>query len=83
MMNPRKIIYWFMGSISIVAGNIIAAGIVFDYGKWGVSGHSPDVWISLLVAIFLVGFGGLLWISTAILAMEDEEEEEIYNGAGE
>lgn len=77
-MNAKNIFYWFLGSVSILFGSVIASSLALDNKSHLAAGQeNPDLWIALIVALGLVMFGGFLWIGIAVGLAEEEEEFEI------
>ena len=67
MADARSIVFWIIGAILIFMGALIAGGV--DPSVLGASIES--VAISYIIAFVLILLGGMFWISTAIIQVEE------------
>ena len=67
MTDPRSIIFWIIGAICVFVGALIAGSI-----DPSVLGATPTtVAVSYIVSFILILIGGMFWISTAIIQVEE------------
>lgn len=67
MADARSIVFWIIGAILIFMGALIAGGV--DPSVLGASVES--VAISYIISFVLILLGGMFWISTAIIQVEE------------
>ena len=67
MTDPRSIIFWIIGAICVFIGALIAGSI--DPSVLGAT--STSVAVSYIVSFILILIGGMFWISTAIIQVEE------------
>jgi len=67
MADPRTIGFWFIGAICVFFGSLIAGSV--DPAALGATTFS--VAIAYIIAFILILLGGMFWISTAIIQVEE------------
>jgi hypothetical protein len=67
MADPRSIAFWIIGAICIFVGSLIAGSI--DPSVLGAT--TTSVAVSYIVSFVLILIGGMFWISTAIIQVEE------------
>jgi hypothetical protein len=69
-MNFRNMFYWIFGSLSILAGVMVASGIAAG----GFSSFERiDTILAMIVALLLLMFGGLMWIGVSVITLSRKE----------
>jgi len=67
MADPRSISFWIIGAICIFIGSLIAGSV-----ETSVLGTTTiSVAMTYIVAFVLILIGGMFWISTAIIQVEE------------
>ena len=67
MADPRSIVFWIIGAICVFVGALIAGSV--DPSVLGAT--TTTVAVSYIVAFVLILIGGMFWISTAIIQVEE------------
>jgi len=67
MVDFRAVAFWFIGTICVFFGSLIAGAV--DPTALGAT--STSVIFAYVIAFVLILIGGMLWISTAILQVEE------------
>jgi len=67
MADPRAIGFWFIGAICVFFGSLIAGSV--DPSALGAT--TLSVAIAYIIAFILILLGGMFWISTAIIQVEE------------
>jgi len=67
MVNWRAVVFWFVGTICVFFGALIAGNI--DPSVLGATTFS--VALAYIISFVLVLIGGVFWISTAIAHLEE------------
>ena len=67
MADPRSISFWIIGAICIFIGCLIAGSV--ETSVLGAS--TTSVAMAYIVAFVLILLGGMFWISTAIIQVEE------------
>ncbi|MFH0711175.1 MAG: hypothetical protein V1944_01205 [Candidatus Aenigmatarchaeota archaeon] len=61
--NFKMVLFWIIGSISILVGAMIAGNVEKTLGT-----DDTSVGAALFIALILILLGGLLWITVAVAA---------------
>jgi len=67
MADPRSIVFWIIGAICIFVGALIAGSV--DPSVLGAT--TTSVAVSYIISFVLILIGGMFWISTAIIQVEE------------
>ncbi len=67
MVDLKSVLFWFVGTVCIFFGSLIAGAV--DPTALGSTSYS--VIAAYVIAFVLILIGGMLWISTAILQVEE------------
>jgi len=67
MTNTRALAFWVIGAVCVFFGSLIAGNIEPE-----VLGASPaSVGLSFLISFLLILIGGMFWITTAVVHVEE------------
>ncbi len=67
MADARVIAFWFIGALCVFFGALIAGSV-----EPSVLGATPSsVLIAYLIAFILILLGGMFWISTTLIQVEE------------
>ena len=67
MADPRSIVFWIIGAICVFVGALIAGSV--DPSVLGAT--TTSVAVSYIISFVLILIGGMFWISTAIIQVEE------------
>jgi hypothetical protein len=67
MTDPRSIVFWIIGAICVFVGALIAGSV--DPSVLGAT--TTAVAVSYIISFVLILIGGMFWISTAIIQVEE------------
>ncbi|MBN2203284.1 MAG: hypothetical protein JW700_03825 [Candidatus Aenigmarchaeota archaeon] len=67
MADPRSITFWLIGAICVFVGALIAGSV--DPSVLGAT--TMSVAIAYIISFVLILIGGMFWISTAIIQIEE------------
>jgi hypothetical protein len=67
MTDPRSITFWIIGAICVFVGALIAGSV--DPSVLGAT--TTAVAVSYIISFVLILIGGMFWISTAIIQVEE------------
>jgi len=68
MVNWRSVIFWFVGSLSVFFGALIAGNI--DPSALGAT--TGSITLAYIISFILILIGGVFWIATSIAHIEEE-----------
>ena len=67
MTDPRTIAFWIIGAICVFTGALIAGSI-----ESSVLGSTTiSIAVAYIIAFILILLGGMFWISTALIHIEE------------
>jgi len=67
MADPRTITFWFIGAICVFTGALIAGSV--EPSVLGTT--TTSIAVAYIIAFVLILLGGMFWISTAIIQVEE------------
>jgi len=67
MADPRTLGFWFIGSICIFFGSLIAGSV--EPSALGTT--TTSVILAYVIAFILILLGGMFWISTSVISIEE------------
>ncbi|MDD5416854.1 MAG: hypothetical protein PHU12_02655 [Candidatus Aenigmarchaeota archaeon] len=67
MTNNRALIFWFVGSLCIFFGTLIAGNIDPEI----IGATTISVVLSYVISFVLIMIGGMFWITTAVAHVEE------------
>jgi len=67
MADPRTITFWLIGTICVFVGSLLAGSVEPNI----LGSTTTSVIIAYVIAFVLILLGGMFWISTAIIQVEE------------
>ena len=67
MADPRSIAFWIIGAICIFIGALIAGSVETTV----LGATTTSVAMAYIISFVLILLGGMFWISTAIIQVEE------------
>ncbi len=67
MTNTRALAFWAIGAVCVFFGALIAGNIEPEV----LGATTPSVILSYIVAFILILIGGMFWITTSVVHVEE------------
>jgi len=67
MADPRTIAFWFIGAICVFTGSLIVGSVEPSV----LGSTTTSIAVAYIIAFVLILLGGMFWISTAIIQVEE------------